>query len=86
MMPLDMENVRWLIFRPHLYMSDFPNLYSRWLPDLLAKDVPLRVGLDPMQMLTNDSQVTSAPIASKICCPSFAFVAVVHRGGKIALT
>lgn len=84
-MPLNRKNVRCLILRRHLYMIDFPNLCSRWLPDLLAKDVPLRVGLDPMQMLTNDSQVTSAPIASKICCLSFSFVAVVHGGDKVAL-
>ncbi|CAM9840577.1 unnamed protein product, partial [Ectocarpus sp. 12 AP-2014] len=30
---------------------------NRWLPDLTAKMVPLREGLEPLQMLTNDSQV-----------------------------
>lgn len=29
----------------------------RWLPDLTAKMVPLREGLEPLQMLTSDSQV-----------------------------
>lgn len=29
----------------------------RWLPDLAAKAIPLREGLHPLQMLTNDSQV-----------------------------
>ncbi|CAM9099296.1 unnamed protein product [Ectocarpus fasciculatus] len=30
---------------------------NRWLPDLTAKMVPLREGLEPLQMLTSDSQV-----------------------------
>eukprot|EP00904_Undaria_pinnatifida_P003150 jgi/Undpi1/12836/HiC_scaffold_7.g02503.m1 len=30
---------------------------NRWLPDLTAKAIPLREGLDPLQMLTSDSKV-----------------------------
>lgn len=30
---------------------------QRWLPDLTAKMIPLREGLDPLQMLTSASQV-----------------------------
>ena len=32
---------------------------QRWLPDLTAKAIPLREGLDPLQMLTSDSKVSS---------------------------
>lgn len=32
-------------------------MLRRWLPDLAAKLIPLREGLDPLQMLTSASQV-----------------------------
>lgn len=42
-----------------IVFSPFPLrfLAIRWLPDLTAKAIPLREGLDPLQMLTSDSKV-----------------------------